>query len=59
MGLRTNMANWPIQVSVSLPRKIHDFIAKDAKRLGISKAEYIRQCIVAALVRGSANNEGR
>ena len=55
----TNVKDWPVQVSVSFPKEAHRLIAKEAKRLNMSKSEYIRQCVYASFAReGSAHDNG-
>ena len=38
---------YPVQMTVSFPRVIKDMILDEAERLGISKTEFVRQCVIA------------
>lgn len=41
---------WPVQLSVSFPRHVHDLIVSESQRLGMSKSEYVRQCVYKGLL---------
>lgn len=40
---------FPVQISVSMMPELADAASEQARALGISRSEYIRQCIIACL----------
>lgn len=45
-------SDWPVQLSITFPKDVHDAIKKECSRLGMSKSEFVRQCVYAYLRKG-------
>lgn len=43
--VKTNVEEWPVQISVSFPKKDAQRIEAASKELGVSKSEYIRRMV--------------
>lgn len=42
----------PVQLSVSFPRPLYDFIVEESQKLGINRTELVKQCVVAYAIKG-------
>lgn len=46
-----------VQMTISIPKILEETIAKESKKLGISKTEYVRQCITACSIHSETYRE--
>lgn len=46
------LGDWPVQLSITFPKDVHNAIEKECSRLEMSKSEFVRQCVYAYLKKG-------
>ena len=46
------LSDWPVQLSITFPKDVHNAIQKECSRLEMSKSEFVRQCVYAYLKKG-------